>query len=580
MSSPGTIFRDVTIDRDVPFTTSDGVKLYADIYCPDVPGRYPALLMRLPYNKDTAQNYNFAHPIWYARHGYLVVIQDTRGRNKSEGEFYPFINEGVDGYETINWVSGLPNCDGRVGMYGCSYPGQSQFLAAALQPPALVATAPASAGTDLYRDLHYDYGGAFSLMFNADWATEISVDTARKKGLHELQAQLELIRREYPQRCGNLPLGEVNAPSDFMSVAPYYYDWLAHPTMDEYWQRIKVSEHYEKIKIPMLHMGGWYDSFVEATVRHYTNLKALGSDQNSKSKQRLVIGPWYHMPWTEIVGSVDFGDEAANSLNELQIEWFNYWLKGRDSEFMDMPPVRLFVMGENRWHDVEDWPPPGTRFVKYFLHSKGRANTLSGNGLLSIEAPQDELPDIYLYNPLDPVPSTGGQSCCFHPTAPMGAYDQRMVEMRNDVLVYTTPPLAKDMEISGPISAVLWAASTAPDTDFTVKLVDVHPCGKAINLCDGIIRARFRESLEKPSLIKPNEVYRYEIQVGVTSNLFKKGHSIRIEVSSSNFPTYDRNPNTGQWARDAVSSDMKIATQIIFHEPDKPSHILLPIVPR
>ena len=237
-------------------------------------------------------------------------------------------------------------------------------------------------------------------------------------------------------------------------------------------------------------------------------------------------------------------------------------------------------MGENRWHDVEDWPPPGTRFIKYHLHSAGRANTLGGNGWLSIEAPQDELPDIYLYNPHDPVPSTGGQSCCFHPVAPMGAYDQRMVEMRNDVLVYTTPPLEKEMEVTGPISAVLWAASTAPDTDFTVKLVDVHPCGKAINLCDGIIRARFRESLETPSLIKPDEVYRYEIQVGVTSNLFKKGHRIRVEVSSSNFPTYDRNPNSGQWAKDVAASDLKIATQTIFHEPDKPSYISLPIVPR
>jgi uncharacterized protein len=580
MNSPATMYRKITVERDVPFKTSDGVRLYADLYYPDGPGRFPALLMRLPYNKDSAQNYNFVHPMWFARHGYLVVIQDTRGRNKSEGEFYPFIHEAQDGFETIQWVSDLPQCDGQVGMYGCSYPAQGQLLAASRQPPALAAAAPASAGIDFYRDLHYDYGGAFSLMFNASWATELARDTAIRQGLPELQAQLTQMEREYPQRCWNLPMGEVNAPIDFKSVAPYFYDWLEHPARDDYWRRIDVDEIYRQIQIPMLHMGGWYDAFVEASVRHYTRLKALGRDQNGRPKQRLVIGPWYHMPWTEVVGTVDFGDQAANPLNELLISWFNYWMKGADDAFLDSPPVKLFVMGENRWREAEDWPPPGTRFVKYYLHSAGRANTLSGNGWLSPETPQDELPDIYLYNPLDPVPSTGGQSCCFHPAAAMGAYDQRAVEMRNDVLVYSTPPLETDTEITGPVSAVLWAASSAPDTDFTVKLVDVHPCGKAINLCDGILRARFRDSLEEPSLIKADEIYRYEIQVGVTSNLFMKGHKIRVEVSSSNFPTYDRNPNNGQWPSEATTSDMKFATQTIFHAADTPSYISLPVAPR
>lgn len=580
MNSPIAMFREIRVERDVPFALPDGVRLYADLYYPDAPGRYPALLMRLPYNKDTAQNYNFVHPMWYARHGYLVVIQDTRGRNRSEGEFYPFINEAVDGYETIDWVSRLPACDGQVGMYGCSYPGQSQLLAASRKPPALAVGAPASAGIDFYHDLHYDYGGAFSLMFSASWATELARDTARRKGLPELGAQLDRMEKEYPARCWNLPLGAVNDPVDFQSLAPYYYDWLQHPTRDDYWRRVDAEAIYHNIEIPLLHMGGWYDAFVEATVRHYSRLKALGSDENGKPKQRLVIGPWYHMPWTEVVGTVDFGPEAANPLNELQIAWFDYWLKGRDSALLEGPPVRLFVMGENRWRDVEDWPPPGTRFVTYYLHSAGRANTLSGNGRLSQEKPGDELPDIYLYNPQDPAPSNGGQSCCFHPAAAMGAYDQRMVEMRNDVLVYTTPPLEQDTEVTGPVRAVLWAASTAPDTDFTVKLVDVHPDGRAINLCDGIIRARFRESLENPSLIRPGEVYRYVIEVGVTCNLFRKGHRIRVEVSSSNFPTYDRNPNTGAWPKDAKPSAMAIATQTIFHEPGRESHIVLPVSPR
>jgi putative CocE/NonD family hydrolase len=293
-----------------------------------------------------------------------------------------------------------------------------------------------------------------------------------------------------------------------------------------------------------------------------------------------VIGPWYHNPWSSFVGAVDFGPEAASLVDEYQLSWFNYWLKGIDTGLSNKPPVKIFVMGENVWRDEQGWPLVRAREIDYFLHSNGRANSINGDGWLSPSPPSEELPDVYVYDPSDPVPSAGGRSCCVPLISPMGPLDQRLVETRNDVLVYSTQPLERDIEVTGPVIAVLWASSSAEDTDFTVKLVDVYPDGRAINLCDGIVRARFRESLLTPSLIVPDEVYRYEIRVGATSNLFRKGHRIRVEVSSSNFPTYDRNPNTGQWPKDARQCDMQIATQVVYHERKWPSHILLPIMPR
>ena len=579
MKNTNTMFRHVSVERDVSFTTSDGIRLFSDIYRPETPAPLPAIIMRLPYDKDCAQTNTYAHPIWYARHGYVVVVQDTRGRYKSEGEFYPFSHEAVDGYETVQWVSKLPYCDGSVGMYGFSFPGMSQLMTAALQPPALKTAVPAFTGCDLYDNWHY-VGGAFSLAFNATWSTFLAAQTALKKGHRELHLQMEQAGAEYLDRCWRLPLSDINAPYNFVSVAPYFNDWLEHPVRDNYWKKDSIQEQYQKIETPLLHLGGWYDTFIEGTIHNYTNLKQRGADEKGRAMQRLLIGPWLHMPWAKQVGDGDFGDEAANLLDEYQIDWYNYWLKGIESPFLDLPPVRIFVMGENRWRAEQDWPPASARMTPYFLHSQGRANSNSGNGRLSPQQPEDELPDVYVYDPHVPVTSIGGRSCCLHIVSPMGAYDQTPNEIRNDVLVYTTDALEADTEVTGAVKAVIWASTTAQDTDFTVKLVDVHPDGSALNICDGIIRARFRESLEHPTPVKPHEIYRYEIMVGSTSNLFKQGHRMRVEVSSSNFPLYDRNPNTGGWSKDAGPTDFKVATQMVFHDNQYPSQIILPVIRR
>jgi putative CocE/NonD family hydrolase len=575
----GTTYRDIAADKDVPFTMSDGTTLYADIYRPNVQGRFPALLNRVPYNKAAAQAYTYAHPIWYARHGYIVVVQDTRGRWRSEGEFDPFRHEANDGFETVSWVAGLPFCDGRVGLYGYSYCGMNQLLTAARRPPSLRAIAPAFAGSDLYDGWCYQ-GGAFCLGLNAWWAIFLAQDAARRQGQPELGLRLERAGREMPERYWALPLQDVFPSSELRDKAPYYYAWLDHPARDEFWHEVSVQERYDKIEIPALHIGGWYDSFIEGTLRNYIGLSTQGKNEQVRANQRLVIGPWYHNPWSSFVGAVDFGPEAASLVDEYQLRWFNYWLKGIDTGLSNKPPVKIFVMGENIWRDEQGWPLVRAREIDYFLHSNGRANSINGDGWLSPSPPSEELPDVYVYDPSDPVPSAGGRSCCVPLISPMGPIDQRLVETRNDVLVYSTQPLERDIEVTGPVTAVLWASSSAEDTDFTVKLVDVYPDGRAINLCDGIVRARFRESLLTPSLIVPNEVYRYEIRVGATSNLFRKGHRIRVEVSSSNFPTYDRNPNTGQWPKDARQCDMQIATQVVYHERKWPSHIRLPIIPR
>lgn len=579
MSNSTPNFQDIKVDQDVPFTTGDGAILYADIYRPDVPGRFPALVLRLPYNKRPAQAYVYAHPIWYARHGYVVVVQDTRGRWRSEGEFYPILNEAVDGFETTEWVASLPFCDGQVGLYGYSYVGMSQLLTASRQPPHLKAVAPAFTGSDHYRGWAY-YGGAFCLGLNAWWTMLLAQDTARRRGQETLEQRLSRAAREMPERFWTLPLTNFFPNEELKEVAPYYLDWLAHPTRDEFWHKMSVQDHFDQITVPALHMGGWYDSFIEGTLHNYVGLKAKAGSDQARRHQRLVIGPWYHNPWSQQVGSVDFGPEATNWLDQYQLRWFDYWLKGEDTGLIGEPPVKIFVMGENKWRDEQEWPLVRTRYVDYYLHSHGRANSLNGNGWLSPDRPTDEWPDVYIYDPRDPVPSAGGRSCCVPEISPMGPADQRPIEVRNDVLIYTSEPLEQDLEVTGPVSAELWAVSTAPDTDFTVKLIDVYPNGQSINLCDGIIRARFRESLSHPEPILPGEVYKYVVDVGSTSNLFRKGHRIRVHISSSNFPVYDRNPNTGQWPGQARLSDLQVATQTVFHDSTRLSLVRLPVIPR
>lgn len=568
----------IIVERDVFCKTRDNISLACDIYRPDVSEKLPALLIRIPYNKTAAQAYTLSHPIWYARNGYIVVTQDTRGRYKSEGDFYPMKTEDKDGYDAIEWVSKLPYCNGKVGTYGYSYGGLDQLLAMTAQPENLVASVPAFTGSDLYHDWNYS-NGAFSLAFNTWWTLFLGLDTSRKN-CREEEKKISEVLNQLPQKYWTLPLSDLFDRETLEKVAPYYFDWLHNPVRNEYWKKNSVQENYEKIKTPCLHIGGWYDAFVEGNIRNYQNLSKIQQTDDKVKKQRLIIGPWYHMPWSIYIGSVDFGAEAINCVDDYILKWFDYWLKDDPSGFLEEPPVKIFIMGENHWRNENEWPIARTVYTNYYIHSKGRANSISGNGWLDRTPPSEEPSDIFVYDPSDPVPSRGGRSCCVPQIAPMGPEDQRPVEIRNDVLVYSTSPLEQDVEVTGMVKMSLFASSSAEDTDFTAKLIDVYPDGRALNICDGLIRTKFRNSFEKPEKIQPDTIYEYEIRIGSTSNLFKKGHSIRLEISSSNFPLYDRNPNKFLWSTKVEMDELELATQSIFHDQLTPSHLVLPIIPR
>lgn len=555
----------------------DGVTLRADIYRPAADAPAPVLLMRLPYDKTSAEMIAHTHPLWYSRHGYLVVVQDTRGRFRSEGEFYPFRDEMTDGYDSVEWAAALPGSNGRVGMYGFSYVGATQLLAAVMQPPHLACIAPAFTSSDYYE--HWTYpGGALSLAFTGSWATQLATELARRRGDSRREYELQEASFDLAPWYRYLPLRDY-PPLRADDLGSYYFDWLAHPTRDEYWKQWSIQDRHHLIRVPCYHTGGWYDVFLEGTLRNYAGIRAHGATEQARQGQRLLIGPWMHMPWSPLVGELDFGREAGNVVDDALLGFFDYWLKDeRDALPADDRPVRLFVMGVNDWRAYEDYPPRQAEPVTFYLHSDGRANSLNGDGTLSRTPPGDEPSDMFVHDPRAPVQSVGGHSCCFPYTSPMGPADQRTVEYRNDVLVFSSPPLERELEVIGPVTVTLFAGSSAVDTDWTVKLVDVLPDERAINLCDGILRARYRNGLEKPEPLEPDRVYEYQIPVGSTANVFSARHRIRIEIASSNFPMYDRNPGHGGDIASASYADLRPATQFVFHDAHYPSCLILPVV--
>jgi len=570
-------FREVEVERNVPSRMRDDTVLYADIYRPKGEGPWPVLLMRHPYDKTQAENLSYAQPTWYARYGYMVVVQDCRGRWKSEGEWYPFKHEEADSYDTVTWAAELPGSNGKVGMYGFSYAGATQLWAALHQPPGLTAIMPALTGSDYYDGWTYR-GGALHHAFTQSWSTFLALDTAHRWQDYELEGTIA-------GALGNAWANYYIPPPYFPFIsqeglAPYYYDWLKHDTYDDFWKQWSIRRRYEQIMLPALHISGWYDIFLEGVIENFVGLQKQAGTEQARQNQKLVIGPWFHMPWFQQVGAVDFGDDARNCIDALQVLWLDKHLRGENNQLDEEPRVTLFIMGENKWRFENEWPLKRAEAAKFFLHSGGRANSLNGDGRLDRETPDDELYDIFTYDPSNPVLSIGGHSCCIDTLTPMGAFDQRPQEYRNEVLVYTTETLSEDVEVIGTVEATLYAASTAVDTDFTAKLVDVYPDGRAINIGEGIIRARFRESLGQPTPIEPGQIYEYNIVVGSTANVFKAGHRIRLEISSSNFPTFDRNSNSGKPLAEAGPADWFVATQTVFHDSRYPSQIVLPIVPR
>jgi putative CocE/NonD family hydrolase len=542
-------------DRRVPMR--DGVTLSADVYRPDAPGRFPVILVRTPYDNGTAPN--VVRGRFWASHGYVYVVQDVRGRGDSDGEFYPLTHEAEDGYDTQTWCADQPWSNGKVGMTGSSYLGWVQVYAAGLRNPALAAMVPIVTPPDPIRNFPVQFGvfGPTSV----SWLVMLSGKT------NQDISQLDLTRAH-----NHLPLREIDELLGRRIKA--WRDWFDHPTLDEYWEKQAYQEKLLDEQVPALHISGWYDDVLVGTTENYVNLTTRAKEPNVRKRQWLLIGPWGHAVNVGTkLGRIDFGPQAVIDLDELQLRWFDHWLKGVDNGIEKEPAVRVFVMGENRWETEQEWPIARTQYIKYFLHSNGHASSLSGNGTLSSETPANEPPDRFRYDPQDPAPFITEPA--FNQVG--GPDDYRPVERRDDVLVFTGPVVTEPLEICGPLRVKLYAASSARDTDWTAKVLDVHPDGFAQRLNDGIVRARFRKGPEKEEFLVPGAVEEYDIDCWSTCIVLGKGHRLRLEISSSAFPKFDRNLNTGG----PIGKEAKwiVADQIVYHDQLRPSHVVVPVVP-
>ena len=561
----------VAVELDLPVAMRDGTVLRADVYRPEEPGTYPVLLIRIPYDKTSAENIIYAHPSWYARHGYIVVSQDTRGRYQSEGEFYPFKYEAEDGYDTIEWCAKLAGSTGQVGMFGMSYGGATQLLAATQRPPSLATIIPAETASQYYEGWTYNQG-ALALAFTLSWALSLGINTAQRRGDDQMAAAYAGSFAASLDLDWSLPLDSI--PVLDSPDTSYFADWLSHPTYDDYWKQWSIDEDYSRIEVPALHVAGWYDIFLSGSVKNFVHLREQAGNEYARANQRLLIGPWYHIPWRPLMGA---GQDATPYLfDQWQVDWFDRHLKAEPVAGVD-PAVRLYVLREGTWRDFDSWPPADTTPTEYFLHSKGRANSIFGDGELDRSIAGDELPDVYTYDPALPQPAPGGHSCCFEPVAPMGPADQAVREVNNGVLIYTSAPLEQPLYLIGEVSATIFASTTAVDTDIAVRLCVVDVDDVSTNLQEGIVRARYRESLSHPSLLEPNEIYRYEIPLGPVGVRLEAGERLRVQVTSSDFPQWDRNLNTGKSPGAEGLSSAIAATQVIYHDADHPSSVTLPV---
>ncbi len=553
----------VVVESDVGAEMRDGVVLRADVYRPDAPGRYPVLVQRTPYSKDSESCVEQGHRL--AERGYVVVQQDVRGRYRSDGEFQPGFfsaehRDAEDGYDTVEWSAGLPWSTGKVGTFGGSYCGWTQWELAHTRPPHLAAMIPSAIAANL---LDREMSGVLRLGRVLWWSVNtLAPDVRLRLGDEPGPTTTDEAERLYLERDRNkwlwhLPLAEI--PDEALSgVGKHWRSWLADHASDHF----GFLERHREVAVPALTTTGWYDQQIGA-IKNFTGMRTNGMTKEARSGQRLIVGPWSHTIdfSSSQVGELDFGPEAVRDFFQVADDWFGHWLKGESTGVEEWPPVQLFVMGANRWRAEEDWPPPGVEYADYHLH---------GGGKLSPVPSSDDPPDSYDYDPRDPVMTL------YSPQGQQEPQDQRALDGRRDVLVYQTDPLEEPVEVTGPITVRLWAASSARDTDFVVKLMDVRPDGFVQELCYGIVRARYRESFASPSLIEPGRAYEYTIKVNPTSNLFRRGHRIRLDVSSSDFPNFDRNHNTG--GDDYFESTLATARQTVYHDRERPSRVVLPVI--
>jgi putative CocE/NonD family hydrolase len=605
----------VVVDRDVMIGMRDGLRLAADIYRPvrsgeSAIGKFPTILIRTTYNKDNSRR-QLNHE-YFVKRGYVVVIQDVRGRYKSEGQHYHGVAEMADGYDTIEWIAQQAWSDGKIGMTGISYLAAVQSAAAVANPPHLASLFHVKAPANYYQN-GFRHAGTF-LMYSVPIAFMLassSKEALQDQLLARAVTDTDLWRKASPW-LAKMPLKRGLTPLSLEPQAErWFFDMMTHTDYTDFWKKVALwqpEEYFPQYKdVPSQYVGGWYDLYREETF--YTGLV-----KRKKGPVRLIMGPWTHTDFERFAGDVDFGPEAALSdddYNSLQLAWFDRTLRGRPATGEE-PPVKIFVMGGGdgrrdqagrlkhggRWRLENEWPLARTRFTNYYFHD---------DGSLRATEPSNQPPSIYVYDPKDPVPTIGGSSYFLSgitggnrtdlhkPYVPYGAFDQRErleffgcrssvpLSARHDVLVFQTPPLTEDVEVTGPLMVQLWASSSAVDTDFTAKLIDVHPPnedypeGYAMNLSDSILRARYREGFEKPVLMKPGETYKFNIDMPPTSNVFKKGHRIRVDISSSNYPTYDPNPNTGDPY--TMNGRTVRAENAIYHDRRHPSHLTIPLIP-
>jgi putative CocE/NonD family hydrolase len=566
---------EVKVEAATKIAMRDGVKLATDIYLPQAEGKVPVILIRTPYKKEMGE----IQGRYYARRGYAVAIQDCRGRFGSEGVWEPFINEPKDGYDAVEWLAAQPWSNGKVGMIGGSYVGWVQWWAASERPPHLVTIIPNVAPPDPFYNIPYEHGAFF--IFGAIWWADIleSKATGDLSGV----ALSKIGEKKYGQMLRALPVIDLDK-AVLGKENPYWRKWIEHPVDDDWWAQADFLQKLKDVNIPAFHQSGWFDGDGIGTKLNYLQMREYGH-----ANQKLTIGPWGHTDTaSRKLGDRDFGPQAIIDLQRDYLRWFDYWLKGVDNGITKEPLVSIFVMGTNQWLHGNSYPLPGTRFTKLYFSGAGKANTSKGDGRLTFDEPPARAPaDKYVYNPGDPTPDPDFYETTEEQDKQVRSADEKKNEAeahhekvaatRQDILVYQTEELREPLTFAGPVSATIYASSSARDTDWFVTLVEIEKGGKTFTLASGKLRARFRNSVKKPELLKPGQIYEYKLDLWQTGITVPAGDRLRVEVASAIFPMFSRNLNTG--GHNETETKFVYASQVVYHDKQHPSHVLLPVIP-
>ena len=584
----------IKLEKSHMISMRDGVKLSTDLYFPEgAKEKLPVILVRTVYSKNGYVN---GYPLLeeLVKRGYVIAVQDIRGRFESEGDYMVATGRREDGYDTIDWLTTQPWSNGKLGTEGCSYLGETQVVLSAVKHPNHVVAMPMSAASGWYkpgRAWQGFSGGVFELGQTAGWFSTEGTKVFYGPPAHvDRQAWFRSSasknydmkpKTDFEHYLTLLPTLPIDSLLDRAGIPPTDYGkWVASHPDSAYFRNLDFARASDTFNVPALFMDSWYDYGPEETTEMFNAFRENAQSKVAKNNQFMIIGPSTHCGYTEatentIVGERELGDARLPWL-DIQLRWYDYWLKGKKNGITDMPKVQYYLMGKNEWRQSEVWPPKDTTYQKWYLQGQGRANSRHGDGVLSLKAPEKSNVDSFIYDPAHPVPSLGGHSCCTGSDSEAGGYDQSEIELRNDVLVYTSEALSEGIEVTGSIDVVLWVSSSATDTDFTAKLVDVYPDGRAFNIQEGALRMRYRKSLSKAELMTPGELYEIRLDLRVSSNYFAKGNKIRLEITSSNFPRWDRNLNTG--GNNYDEKKWMIASNKVHHGKDKLSYLILPVI--